>query len=99
MTDRKTDRTTDRTTDQTLRALIVEDEWPAREYLVELLLATGDVDVVAAVASADEARRALGPDDVQVDVAFVDINLASSAGREAGPAIVRELAGQDGAPL
>lgn len=82
-----------------LRALVVEDEWPAREYLVELLLATEQVEVVAAVASAEEARQALGPDGVEVEVAFVDINLASSAGRDAGLAIVRELAGQAGAPL
>lgn len=82
-----------------IRALIVEDEWPAREYLVELLLATGKVEVVAAVASADEARQALGPGGVEVEVAFVDINLASSAGREAGLVIVRELAGRPSAPL
>jgi len=86
-------------TAKTIRALIVEDEWPAREYLVELLLETGKVEVVAAVASADEARMALGPDGVEVDVAFVDINLASSAGREAGLAIVRDLAGRPGAPM
>lgn len=84
---------------KTVRALIVEDEWPAREYLVELLLETGRVEVVAAVASADEARQALGPGGVEVEVAFVDINLASSAGREAGLEIVRELAGRPGAPL
>jgi two-component system, LytTR family, response regulator LytT len=82
-----------------LRALIVEDEWPAREYLVELLLATSQVEVVAAVASAEEARQALGPGGVEVDVAFVDINLASSAGPKAGLGIVRELAGRKGAPM
>jgi two-component system, LytTR family, response regulator LytT len=84
---------------KSIRALIVEDEWPAREYLVELLLGTGKVEVAAAVASADEARQALAAGGVEVDVAFVDINLASSAGREAGLAIVRELAGRPGAPL
>jgi two-component system response regulator LytT len=82
-----------------LRALIVEDEWPAREYLVELLLATSQVDVAAAVASAEEARQALAPGGVEVDVAFVDINLASSAGREAGLDIVRELAGRKDSPM
>ena len=49
-----------------LRALVIEDEWPAREYLVELLLATGEVEVVAAVASAAEARQALGPGGIEV---------------------------------
>jgi len=82
-----------------LRALVVEDEWPARKYLIELLLATDQVEVVAAVATAEEARQALGPDGVEVEVAFVDINLASSAGREAGLDIVRDLAGQERAPL
>jgi two-component system, LytTR family, response regulator LytT len=81
-----------------LRALVVEDEWPAREYLVELLLATHEVEVVAAVASASEARQALGPDGIEVEVAFVDINLASS-GEEAGLDLVRELAGGKAAPL
>ena len=82
-----------------LRALVVEDEWPAREYLVELLLATRQVEVVAAVASAAEARQALGPDGIEVEVAFVDINLVSSDGDEAGLHLVRELAGSPGAPL
>ncbi len=82
-----------------LRALVIEDEWPAREYLVELLLATGEVEVVAAVASAAEARQALGPGGIEVEVAFVDINLASFGGGEAGLELVRELAGSRGAPL
>jgi DNA-binding LytR/AlgR family response regulator len=82
-----------------LRALVVEDEWPAREYLVELLLATRQVEVVAAVASAAEARQALGPEGIEVEVAFVDINLVASDGDETGLALVRDLAGRDGAPL
>jgi two-component system, LytTR family, response regulator LytT len=82
-----------------LRALIVEDEWPAREYLVELLLATKGVDIVAAVATADEARQALAANGIDVDVAFVDINLATSGGSEAGLAIVRDYASQPGAPM
>jgi two-component system, LytTR family, response regulator LytT len=82
-----------------LQALVVEDEWPAREYLVELLLATRQVEVVAAVAGAAEAREALGPGGIEVDVAFVDINLVSSGGDEAGLQLVRELAGSKGAPL
>ena len=42
-----------------LRALIVEDEWPARSYLVELLQQTAQADVVAAVATVTE--QALDP--------------------------------------
>jgi two-component system response regulator LytT len=82
-----------------LRALVVEDEWPAREYLVELLLGTGEVEVVAAVAGTAEARQALGPEGVEVDVAFVDINLVSSGGDDAGLQLVRELASRPNAPL
>jgi two-component system, LytTR family, response regulator LytT len=81
-----------------LRALIIEDEWPAREYLTELLLGSNAVEVVAAVTTEQEARQALGPDGVQVEVAFVDINLATSEGRDAGLAIVRDFAHTTGAP-
>lgn len=82
-----------------LRALIVEDEWPAREYLVELLVASKCVDVVAAVATATQAREALGSGGVETDVAFIDINLAAPRGRTAGLDIVRDFAKKPGAPL
>ena len=36
-----------------LRALVVEDEWPARNYLVELLEASNLAEIVGAVASLD----------------------------------------------
>jgi two-component system response regulator LytT len=82
-----------------LRVLIVEDEWPAREYLSELLLASTMADVVAAVATSDEALQVLGPDGIEVDVVFVDINLATSGGEEAGLALVRRFALTQGSPL
>jgi two-component system response regulator LytT len=84
-----------------LRALVLEDEWPARNYLVELLQATGQAEVLAAVATADEARLALGPDGVGVDAAFVDVQLAGAAQDDAGLALIRsvvEAAGAAGAP-
>ena len=60
-----------------LRSLVVEDEWPARNYLVELLEGSQLAEVVGAVASADEARLALGKaSGLAVDVAFVDVQLA-----------------------
>ena len=40
-----------------MRALVVEDEWAARNYLVELLQAAG-AEVVGAVATAEDARAA-----------------------------------------
>jgi two-component system response regulator LytT len=42
-----------------LRTLVVEDEWPARNYLVELLEGSGLAEVVGAVAGVDEAREVL----------------------------------------
>jgi two-component system response regulator LytT len=82
-----------------LRALVVEDEWAARNYLIEMLHASGQAVVVAAVATLLEAQQALTPDGIVVDVGFVDIHLASSDGDEAGMNLVRTLAGTPGAPL
>lgn len=84
-----------------LRALVVEDEWPARNYLVELLQASGAAEVLAAVATLDEAQEALGPEGVAVDVAFVDVQLAGAPQDDAGLALIRaivERAGPAGAP-
>ncbi|HVU03199.1 MAG TPA: LytTR family DNA-binding domain-containing protein [Polyangiaceae bacterium] len=81
-----------------LRALVVEDEWPARNYLVELLEGSRLAEVVGAVATAEEARQALGPDGIAVDVAFVDVRIAGE-GEGAGLALVRSLAKSPGAPL
>ena len=63
-----------------ISGLIVEDEWAARNYLVELLQESGRVEVAAAVATLDEAREALGPGGISVDVAFVDVQLAGTPG-------------------
>jgi DNA-binding LytR/AlgR family response regulator len=83
----------------TVRALVVEDEWATRNYLVELLQAGGDADVIAAVASADEARQVLDqPGFGAIDVAFVDVHLVGSAVDDEGLALVRAYAPRDGAP-
>jgi len=83
-----------------LRALVVEDEWPARNYLVELLEASGLAEVVGAVGSLEEARQVLGadPPGVGVDVAFVDIRLEGAARGESGLSLVRAMAETPGAP-
>ena len=83
-----------------LRALIVEDEWPARSYLVELLQKTNGIEVIAAVASANEAEQALdlsGRD--AIDVAFVDVQLASGKDDQMGLVWLRSAARTAGAPL
>jgi DNA-binding LytR/AlgR family response regulator len=79
--------------------LVVEDEWPARDYLVELLQGSGRAEVAAAVATLEDAREALGPGGVAADVAFVDVRLAGRGGNEAGLELVRSLAAVPGAPL
>jgi DNA-binding LytR/AlgR family response regulator len=88
-----------RTQSRKLRALVVEDEWAARNYLVEMLLASSQAVVVAAVATLPEAQQALAKEGIVVDVAFVDIHLGSSQGDEAGMCLVRTLAGTPDAPL
>lgn len=81
-----------------LRALVVEDEWPARNYLVELLEASGLAEVLGAVGTADEARQALtSPERVALDVVFLDVQLAS--GDREGLEIVRSLGKEPDAPL
>jgi len=77
-----------------LRSLIVEDEWVARNYLVELLEASGAAEVIAAVDSVSAAREVL--ESLAIDVAFVDIQLAGSD--EDGLALVRDRAAR-GTPL
>jgi DNA-binding LytR/AlgR family response regulator len=80
-----------------LRALIVEDEWVARHYLVELLQESQLAEAVAAVTTVRDAREALlGTDRLDVDVAFLDIALAGC--RHAGLELARELSSVDGAP-
>lgn len=81
-----------------LRALVVEDEWAARNFLVELLDASGHAEVVGAVGTSDDARQALAsPERVHLDVVFLDVQLAG--GEREGLEIVRSLAKEPGAPL
>jgi two-component system response regulator LytT len=85
-----------------LRALVVEDEWAARNYLVEMLHTSGQAVVVAAVATLAEAEQALAPGGIGVDVAFIDIQLGNTQGdkgNEAGMHLVRTITGTTGAPL
>lgn len=74
-----------------LRAVILEDEWPARNYLVELVEGTGRAEVVGALATAQEARELVETGRTAVDVVFVDVQLAGE-GEKAGLDLVRELA-------
>jgi phage terminase large subunit GpA-like protein len=72
----------------TLRVLVVEDEAPARRYLVELLHDTGRARVVAAVGTAEEADACVRDGALDLDAAFVDVHLAGDAA-DAGLRLVR----------
>lgn len=83
-----------------LRALVVEDEWPTRNYLVELIDGTGLAEVVGAVPTLEEAREAIHPTSgLSVDVVFVDVQLAGSAGEGAGLQLVRAAVEGGRAPM
>ncbi len=81
-------------TEDRLRALVVEDEWPARNYLVELLEGSGLAEVVGAVGDADTARETLrsAPEGMGLDVVFVDIQLDGDGDERSGLDLVRDLA-------
>ncbi len=84
-----------------LRVLVVEDEWPARNYLVELLESSGLAEVVGAVGNVDEAKQALGArsSNVSIDAAFVDVQLEGAGAGENGLSLVRSLVGSPSAPM
>jgi two-component system response regulator LytT len=80
-----------------LRALVLEDEWPTRNYLVELIEATKLGEVTGAVATIDEAREAL--EGSPIDVVFVDIQLAATGTSQTGLDLIRSFANAPGAPM
>jgi len=84
----------------TLRTLVLEDEWPARNYLVELLQASQLAEVVGAVATAAQAREAIEAEasGVGIDCVFVDIQLVGE-GHETGLDLVRSLVRHERAPM
>lgn len=85
-------------TSEKLRALVVEDEWATRDYLVELLEGSNLAEVTGAVATAGEARELLlGDGRSAFDIVFLDIRL--SGRRDEGLDIARELSTLPGAPL
>ncbi len=68
-----------------LRALIVDDEPPARRDLMRLLRRESDVSVVGDVSDLDAARSVLAT--AAPDVVFLDLRLADSTGFELLPAV------------
>jgi len=82
-----------------LRALVVEDEWAARNFLVELLERSGAVEVIGAAARAEDARDVLRSRESPIDVAFVDVRLVGGEREDEGLDLVRGFARQPGAPM
>jgi DNA-binding LytR/AlgR family response regulator len=82
---------------QLLKALVLEDEWPTRNYLVSLIEVSHRAEVVGAVASLDEAREAMAGS--AVDVVFVDIELAATGDARTGLDLVRSMAKEPSAPM
>jgi two-component system, LytTR family, response regulator LytT len=82
--------------DAMLRVLVLEDEWVARNLLVEMIEATGVASVVGAAGSFDDAVAFLNEARSNIDVVFVDIKLVGSA--QDGLALIRQFAELPGAP-
>ncbi len=80
-----------------LRALVLEDEWPTRNYLVKLIEGTHRAEVIGAVATIDEVREALAGSPV--DVVFVDVQLAATGDSRTGLDLIRSMAGEPEAPM
>src|SRR5205823_786393 len=80
-----------------LKALVLEDEWPTRNYLVKLIENTQRAEVVGAVANLDEAREAMAGSPV--DIVFVDVQLAATGDSRTGLDLIRSMAGEPSAPM
>ena len=79
-----------------LRAFVLEDEWVARNLLVEMIEATGLAAVVGAVGTFDDAVTFISKAPSSIDVAFVDINLVGSSHN--GLALIRQYVERPDAP-
>jgi two-component system, LytTR family, response regulator LytT len=80
-----------------MKALVVEDEWPTRNYLVKLIQGTELAEVIGAVATIDEAREALTGSPVYV--VFVDLHLAGTGDAQTGLDLIRSMVDSPGAPM
>jgi len=76
---------------KSLSVLVVDDEWPARNFLVELLRDTGEIGQIIAVTDVAEAREALTHPDLGIEAAFVDIRLVDRPGDRSGLDFARTL--------
>ncbi len=72
-----------------LRAVIVDDEAPARALLAEYIAAVPDVEVVASCANGFEAVRAVA--ELDPDVLFLDVQMPKLSGFDVVELLEREL--------
>ena len=80
-----------------LRVVVLEDEWVARNFLVEMLEATGLASVVGALGTFDDTVAFIETaSPSSIDVVFVDINLVGSSHN--GLELIRRFVAQSGAP-
>lgn len=70
-----------------LRAMVVDDEAPARSELVYLLKETGKIETILEAASARDAVEELM--DVQIDVIFLDISMPRTSGMDLAAALAK----------
>jgi DNA-binding LytR/AlgR family response regulator len=87
-----------------LRTLVVENDWPTRNYLVKRIESSALAEVVGAVGSAEEAWQAIRSAAAaggggRIDVALVDASLEGGAADESGLTLVRSLAADPEAPM
>jgi len=80
-----------------LKALVLEDEWPTRNYLVKLIEDTHRAEVIGAVASLEEAREAMKGSPM--DVVFVDVQLTATGDSRTGLDLIRSMAREPSAPM
>lgn len=80
-----------------LRVLVLEDEWVARNFLVEMIEATGIASVVGAIGTFDDAVSFVSnAAPHSIDVVFVDINLVGSSHN--GIELIQRFVKRPGAP-
>jgi DNA-binding LytR/AlgR family response regulator len=73
--------------------LVVNDEWPARNYLVELIESSGLAEIAGALPTAEDARAALEDESgLSVDGVFLDVDRADDDDARAALDLIRENA-------
>ncbi len=82
---------------QKLKVFVLEDEWVARNFLVEMIEATGVASVLGAMGTFEDAVSFVtDAEPFSLDVVFVDIHLVGS--QNSGLELIQRFVKQPGAP-